>query len=104
MIDIETYFSFNLNYRGQKFSCSLFLFATFLSCGGASLVMLFKFYVSDTLILTTWSLRLMILSVNGSGELEHLSNLEQYLKLFCISLTVVVQATLFFIVKTSSLI
>ena len=44
------------------------------------MVMLSKFDVSGEFALTTWSLGLMLSSANGSGELEHLSNLEQYLK------------------------
>ena len=80
MVDIENCFYFNLNYRGQKISCYLFLFASLLSCGGNSLVMLSKFDVSDEFELTTWSLGLMLSYDNGSGELEPLPNLEQYLK------------------------
>ena len=69
MVAIEKYISLNFNDRGHKFSCSLFLFALLLSCGGTSLFMLSKFDVSDEFALTTWSLGLMLSSSIGSGEL-----------------------------------
>ena len=82
MVAIGTYFSFNLNYRGQTFSYSLFLCAALLSCGGTSLVMLSKFDVSDEFTLTICSMGLMLSSDNGSDELEPLPNLDQYLIFF----------------------
>ena len=57
---------------GQTFLNSLVLFASLLSCGGTSLVMLSKFDVSYKFALTTWSLGLMISYTNVSGELEPL--------------------------------
>ena len=44
------------------------------------MAVLSKFDVSDEFPLTTWSLGLMLSSGNGLGELDPLSNLEQYLK------------------------
>ena len=63
-----------------------------------------KFDVYDELSLTTWSLVLIISSTYGSGDLEPILNLEQYLKEIFISLTVVVQATSISTVTTLSLI
>ena len=73
---IGTYFSLNLTYRGQKFHVICFI------CIITILWMYFisqlsKFDVLDELVLTTWSLGLLLLYANGSCELEPLSNLEQ---------------------------
>ena len=82
MIAIETYAFFDIHYRGQTFSCSLFSFVSLLSCEGNVLVVLSKFDVLGEFTLTNWSLGLMIASDNGSGELEPLSNLEQYMEIY----------------------